>query len=169
MGKKTKLPRGSSHAEMAQHIERELGIPASEQILLQHAGGLQGHGFNYRVERKMNVDQLFFTHDTIRSNFGDGRSLFQLINDMTSGDVDPLLDLEPLRVVWHEGKWRSLSNRRLWALKSYSSCAGHAIWTRVQTQDADAEFRKKNTTRNDGMSVQITARSRTPSPASPQR
>lgn len=114
----------------------------------------------------MQVAQLRFTHDTIRPNFRDGRPLWQLLNDLNAGAVDPLRDLEPLRVVWYAGGWRSLSNRRLWALKSYMSTAGREVWVRVHVAEADAEFHAKNTTKNNGLSVLVTARSRSVSPVS---
>ena len=79
--------------------------------------------------------------------------------------VDPLREIEPLDVVWHEGYWRSLSNRRLWTLKHCAEAmTGQPLFVRVRVRQKDAEFRAKCNSTNDGESVLIMNRARSPSP-----
>ena len=80
--------------------------------------------------------------------------------------VDPLRELEPLDVVWHEGYWRSLSNRRLWTLKHCTAAmTDQPLYVRVRVRQKDAEFRAKWNSTNDGVSVLVVNRTRSPSPA----
>lgn len=118
--------------------------------MLQEAAVGEGGTLFYWAERKMRPAQLLFTQDSIRPNFRDGRPIYQLLNDLSSGAVDPLRDLEPLDVVWSEGKWWCLCNRRLWALRVHAAAADQEVWVRVRPRPADRGFREKSTTRNGG-------------------
>ncbi|CAE7415128.1 ak1 [Symbiodinium pilosum] len=113
----------------------------------------------------MDPRKLRFTQDSISPTFRDGRPIFQLMNDLNSKAVDPLREIEPLDVVWHEGYWRSLSNRRLWTLKHCAEAmTGQPLFVRVRVRQKDAEFRAKCNSTNDGESVLIMNRARSPSP-----
>ncbi|CAJ1457058.1 unnamed protein product, partial [Effrenium voratum] len=92
-------------------------------------------------------------------NLRDGRPIFQLLNDLNAREFDPLRELEPSDVVWHSGSWRSLSNRRLWALNhSSDGMSGRPLCVRARVRPVDAEFHAKSTSTNDGVSVMISAR-----------
>lgn len=144
-------------------VEAQLGIPKDQQNLVRLEGV-----FEVRIDRKMCVSDLSFTQDTIRTLFGNGSQIYDLLSDLVSGKVDPLKNLEPLDVVWHDGQWFSLSNRRLWALKAFMPFARRSVVAHVRVHDfatVGKEFGWKRTSTTGGVSVQIT-RSRSPSPAS---
>lgn len=145
-------------------IAKEFSIPEDEQHLLQESSPQPNVDF-YRVEHKMDPRKLRFTQSSINPAFRDGRPIYDLLNDLNSHNIDPLRELEPLDVVWHDGFWRSLSNRRLWALKHCTMAfSDQPLFVRVRVRQPDAEFRTKGTSTNDGVSVLIMQRSRSPSP-----
>mmetsp|Transcript_40209 Transcript_40209/g.127292 ORF Transcript_40209/g.127292 Transcript_40209/m.127292 type:complete len:547 (+) Transcript_40209:1499-3139(+) len=72
-------------------VEVQLGIPKDQQHLVRLEGVLE-----VRIDRKMYVSDLSFTQDTIRPLFGNGSQVYELLNDLVSGKVDPLKNLEPL-------------------------------------------------------------------------
>ncbi|CAK0882763.1 unnamed protein product [Prorocentrum cordatum] len=177
-GQKIVLNKGD---DVARAIAADFHIPDDEQhLLLEHAPANASADTQYRVERKMPVQKIRgggFTQNTIGHFFRDGRSIFALLNGLTSGDVDPLRDLEPIRISWHHEAWWSLDNRRLWALKCFSAthCQGQKVCVRVSVCPVTSEFNWKFSTTNNGASVQVIERSRSPSPSarsprdSPQR
>lgn len=145
-------------------IAKEFSIPEDEQHLLQESSSQPNVDF-YRVEHKMDPRKLRFTQNSINPAFRDGRPIYDLLNDLNSHNIDPLRELEPLDVVWHDGFWRSLSNRRLWALKHCTMAfSDQPLFVRVRVRQPDAEFRTKGTSTNDGVAVLIMQRSRSPSP-----
>ncbi|CAK9061303.1 unnamed protein product [Durusdinium trenchii] len=155
----------SCRAIVIEAIQSHFSIPEEEQHLLQESSAQPDVDF-YRVERKMDPRKLRFTQESISSNFRDGRPIYQLLNDLNQQMIDPLRELEPLEVVWHNGFWRSLSNRRLWALKHCTlAMTGQPLFVRVRVRPPDAQFKAKSTTTNDGVSILIAPRSRSTSPA----
>jgi len=166
MGQKTILPGMPTEAEIVAAVAKDFGIPPQEQLVLQHRAILgEADDLHVVILRKMMIAELRFTQSNVSSNFRDGRPIFELMNDLNSGDVDPLWDLEPLDVVWFNGFWRSLSNRRLCMLKAHMATARQNVWVQVRALPVSQEFHDKNKTCNDGLSVQI-LRSRSPSLAS---
>ena len=164
-GRKLTVP-AACRAHVIAAIASEFSIPAEEQHLLQESSDRPGVEY-YRVERKMDPRKLRYTQWQISGSFRDGRPIYQLLNDLNSHRVDPLRELEPLDVVWHEGFWRSLSNRRLWALKTCAvACTDQPLFVRVRVRQPDAEFRNKCSSTNDGVWVEVGSHSRSPSPAS---
>ena len=163
-GKKFSL-LASCRGHVVAGIAKEFCIPEEEQHLLQESS-LQPNIDFYRVERKMDARKLRFTQSSISDTFRDGRPLFGLLNDLNFQEVDPLRELEPLDVVWHNGFWHSLSNRRLWALKyCIMATTGQPLFVRVRVRQPDGEFRSKFTSENGGVTVKITSsRSRSASP-----
>lgn len=149
----------SCRAMVLEAIQSRFAIPEEEQHLLQDSS--EPNVDFYRVERKMDPRKLRFTQERISPTFRDGRQIYQLLNDLNQQVIDPLRELEPLDVVWHNGFWRSLSNRRLWALKH---CDCQPLFVRVHVREPDAEFRSKSSSTSDGVSVLIVPRSRSPSP-----
>lgn len=162
-GKKFTLS-ASCRAHVIAAIDSEFSIPEEEQQLFQEITSLPNVDV-YRVERKMDPRKLKFTQASVSPTFRDGRPIFDLLNDLNVQKVDPLRELEPLDVVWQNGHWRSLSNRRLWALKHCTiAMTGQPLFVRVRVRPADAEFRAKSTSTNDGATVLVISRSRSPSP-----
>ncbi|CAJ1442004.1 unnamed protein product [Effrenium voratum] len=110
----------------------------------------------------MPVLHLRFTHDKIRPVFRKGRHrgqpIYELVNDLVKGVVNPLVNLPPLEIYLHKGVWRSLNNRRLWALKAYMGLSGNfQLLVRVCISSRSAAaFREKNSTHTDGLSVEVT-------------
>lgn len=154
----------ASREDVTKAIVAQWSIPEEEQLLFQESSSQAGTDF-FRVERKMDPRKLRFTQASISPTFRDGRQIFQLMNDLNSQEVDPLRELEPLDVVWHNGYWRSLSNRRLWTLKHCTAAmTDQTLFVRVHVRAPDAEFRTKLTSTNDGVSVLIMNRARSPSP-----
>ncbi|CAE7652183.1 ak1 [Symbiodinium microadriaticum] len=155
----------ASREDVVNAIVAQWSIPEDEQLLFQESSSQAGTDF-FRVERKMDPRKLRFTQASISPTFRDGQPIFQLMNDLNSQEVDPLRELEPLDVVWHDGYWRSLSNRRLWTLKHCTAAmTDQALFVRVRVRAPDAEFRTKLTSTNDGVSVLVMNRARSPSPA----
>lgn len=162
-GKKITLS-ASCRGHVVAAIAKEFSIPEDEQHLLQESSSQPNVDF-YRVEHKMDPRKLRFTQNSINPAFRDGRPIYELLNDLNLQNLDPLRELEPLDVVWHNGLWRSLSNRRLWALKHCTTAfSSQPLFVRVRVRQPDAEFRAKLTSANDGASVLITQRPRSPSP-----
>ena len=54
-------------------------------------------------EAMLQVRDLKFTHDTVHWCFRDGRSFEDLIRNLRSGQVDPMKDLDPLKVCFWPG------------------------------------------------------------------
>lgn len=160
---KISLPTASRESVIAA-IQNQMSIPVDEQHLFQEASSKSNVDV-YRVERKMDPRMLKFTQATVSPNFRDGRPIFDLLNDLNSQQIDPLRELEPLDIVLYNGCWWSLSNRRLWALKHCTAALTHQpLHVRVRVRPAHAEFRSKCTSTNDGASVLIVQRARSPSP-----
>ena len=161
--KKISLPTASRESVISA-IQNQMSIPVDEQHLLQEASS-QSNVDVYRVERKMDPRRLKFTQATVSPTFRDGRPIFDLLNDLNSQQIDPLRELEPLEVVLYNGCWWSLSNRRLWVLKHCTAALTHQpLHVRVRVRQPDVEFRNKYTTTNDGASVLVVQRARSPSP-----
>lgn len=154
----------ASRESVISAIQNQMSIPVDEQHLLQEASS-QSNVDVYRVERKMDPRRLKFTQATVSPTFRDGRPIFDLLNDVNSQQIDPLRELEPLDVVLYNGCWWSLSNRRLWVLKHCTAALTHQpLHVRVRVRQPDVEFRNKYTTANDGASVLVVQRARSPSP-----
>jgi len=110
------------------------------------------------VEKQMRVSDLRFTMQTIRSELRDGRPLYDLVNDLMERRLDPSADMEPLRVIEHEGRCSCLSNRRLWALKAFTGFTSELLFVRVEVfslEQAAAEFKFKNSTTNGGLFAHV--------------
>ena len=107
------------------------------------------------------VHALRFTHDTIRPLFRSGQhcgsSLYTLVNELCKDSERTMASLPALEVVWHEGLWRSLSNRRLWCLKAYAGMLGRwDLNVKVKVlHHLPSNYSEKCTTANDGLSVLI--------------
>lgn len=163
-GRKITL-QASCRSQVAAAISSQLLIPEEEQHLLQESSSQPNVDF-FRVEHKMDPRKVRYTQETISPNFRDGRPIYDLLNDLNMEEIDPLRELESLDVVWHNGFWRSLSNRRLWALKHCKSAfTGEPLFVRVRIRQPDAEFRSKCNSTNDGVEVVIKQRARSPSPS----
>ena len=97
--------------------------------------------------------QVRFTQDSIASHFKDGRSIYQLIDELKSGKKTAD-DIKPIRVFERNGKIWSLDNRRLYVFQQ----AGVKIrWEKADPNVVRREARKdrKWTTKNDGKSVVV--------------
>lgn len=109
------------------------------------------------------VMQLRFTHDQIRPAFRKGKHrgqpLYELVNDLFRGIVNPAVNLPPLEIYFHKGVWRSLNNRRLWALKAYMGLSGNfQLMVRAFISTCSpAAFRETNRTRSEGLAVEVTS------------
>ncbi len=60
----------------------------------------------------MKVREVAFSQATVSPTFSDGRLLIDMVRQLTSGKLGPY-DIEPIRIVKHNGKWTTLDNRRL--------------------------------------------------------
>lgn len=75
-------------------------------------------------ELVLSVEEVGFTHDSISTAFRQGsaagKDIECLVEDLRWGRVDPLQDQDLLiEAVCHKGRFLSLNNRRLWALKQH--------------------------------------------------
>lgn len=110
------------------------------------------------------LDNVFFTHDRIRGRFGNGdhrgSSVNGLIDDLVAGRVDPMTDDRLiLEVVRYNSSFRSLNNRRLYAMKESQRIRGiSGIRVRVRIWPLDPvtiKFVLANTTRDAGRTVEV--------------
>ncbi len=92
---------------------------------------------------------LRFTQDTVSSNFSDGGTLTDVVNQLRRGQLSPD-DFPTIRIVEHNGKLYSLDNRRLAAFKAAQ--LDEIPVNRLDLADpaVKAEFLKKFNPVNDG-------------------
>ena len=89
--------------------------------------------------------------------FGDGESIFKLVDQLERGDKTPGDINKHLNVVQYQGHFVSLSNRRLAALMMYQSLHRDRIvkaWCRICSSDTE-EFETKYKTANHGLGVNV--------------
>ena len=89
--------------------------------------------------------------------FGDGESIFKLVDQLERGDKTPGDINKHLDVVQYQGNFLSLSNRRLAALMMYQSLHRNRVvkaWCRMCSSDTE-EFETKYNTANQGLGVDI--------------
>jgi len=84
--------------------------------------------------RKLPVDDIFFTQNSISPYFRDGRRLETLIDDLCSGRADLGSDGLRIQVMeWPGRGFLSLDNRRVYCFKRYQDlCAGAVVRVRAQ-------------------------------------
>jgi hypothetical protein len=106
------------------------------------------------IKGKQLIDSkiIRFSQDSIKQTFGNGKSIFEIADDLRNGKINPK-NIEPIRVVEINGKLYSIDNRRLAAAKM----AGSPINVRAATsaEISEAISRNKFTTNNYGGSVNI--------------
>jgi hypothetical protein len=90
------------------------------QPLSEIAAGAHRRPGDQRDQLRVPVNQLRFTHDRIKSRFGSGASIYETLEQLQLGKLHPF-DLPPLDVCEHNGKWWSMSNRRLYVLLLYQA------------------------------------------------
>lgn len=95
-----------------------------------------------------------FTQNSIKSSYKDGRTVQHTIDDLKSGRVTAD-DIPPIRIFQRDGKIYSLDNRRLYAFQE----AGVNIrFRRASADEVRKETEYKNTSTNDGTSIEIRGR-----------
>ena len=98
---------------------------------------------------KVDPKRIRTTQDTISRRFRDGKSLEETRDDFAAGKAD---DIPPIRIYERDGKISTLDHRRLIAARE----AGTDIRYRKATpSEVSEDFPTKNTTLDDGRSVQI--------------
>lgn len=63
-------------------------------------------------ERILSVKDIYFSQRTVSESFSDGRPLSQVINQLINGTTKPD-QIPKIRVVFFQGRWFTLDNRRL--------------------------------------------------------
>ena len=125
-------------------------------------------------ELMVKIKDLKFTHDSVASRFRDGSSFEGLMEDLRSGNVDPMRNLKPLKVYhWPGHGYYSRDNRRLQCLKEFQREIGNReLFVRIVAMELPAstmerlhrnpkvwrmlrDFLPACTTRNDGQSVAV--------------
>lgn len=110
---------------------------------------------------------LRFTHDCVQTKFRDGRSVYETLEQLEQGELEPS-DLPALDVCVHGGKWWSMSNRRLRVLRMYQSVhmdkVVYATCKLRSTEIRSAQWQEKKfarsfTTLNEGLGVDCSAKS----------
>ena len=82
-------------------------------------------------EAMLRVHELKFTHDSVARKFLNAGSFECLMQDLWSGQVNPMINLKPLKVYrWPGRGFYSRDDRRLKCLKEYQQeCGGSArMW-----------------------------------------
>lgn len=96
------------------------------------------------------INVVRFTHDEAKSQFGDGRSIWEMINRVGT-DISYLMDVNPLRVVQIGGCLFSLDNRRLAGLVIGDVDIVRVRW--ATKDEVQSEFLWRFSTKTDGESV----------------
>ncbi|KAJ3287409.1 hypothetical protein HK104_008630 [Borealophlyctis nickersoniae] len=75
--------------------------------------------------RHLDPSEIRYTQRSISQYFSDEDygTIFDLEYALRWGELDAEVEVDPIRVVWDEGVWWSLDNRRLWAFKESESIA----------------------------------------------
>ncbi len=80
-------------------------------------------------DRMLNIKEVEYTQTSIGCRFQNGWWLERLIDDLDSGRVDPRThETMRLEVVFHQGKYYSNDNRRLYCLKKHQENQQHTGW-----------------------------------------
>ena len=116
----------------------------------------------------MDLKDLLWTHDTIATEFNNGRQFEDLIQDLMSGEVDPLRDdkecdflIIECTEVTKENQYFTKFNRRLWCLNEFQRRSGKKVRVRVNVEGTMKDlatymkFFGSTTTHTDGQSVQM--------------
>eukprot|EP00928_Gymnodinium_smaydae_P009146 TRINITY_DN13386_c0_g1_i2.p1 TRINITY_DN13386_c0_g1~~TRINITY_DN13386_c0_g1_i2.p1 ORF type:complete len:366 (+),score=52.75 TRINITY_DN13386_c0_g1_i2:75-1172(+) len=76
-------------------------------------------GCKARQLHRVQLGDVHFSQDSIRAQFRDGRSIYQLKEAFSLPEADPDAILRPsfIEILCYKGKWYSMDNRRLWCLK----------------------------------------------------
>eukprot|EP00929_Paragymnodinium_shiwhaense_P037055 TRINITY_DN19807_c0_g2_i1.p1 TRINITY_DN19807_c0_g2~~TRINITY_DN19807_c0_g2_i1.p1 ORF type:complete len:615 (+),score=137.73 TRINITY_DN19807_c0_g2_i1:84-1928(+) len=96
---------------------------------------------------KVKPAELRWTHGCLQRLFTCGRSLASVAEDLRFGRCSAA-DLPVISIVFHEGKWYSRNNRRLWCFKEAGVAAVQA-----EVSEVDQHFRRGLNTATDGWSV----------------
>jgi len=102
---------------------------------------------------------LRWTQANINRNmmFGEGESIFKLVDQLERGNKKPGDINKHLDVVQYQGNFLSLSNRRLAALMMYQSLHRDRVvkaWCRICSSDTE-EFETKYKTENQGLGIDV--------------
>lgn len=65
--------------------------------------------------------EVRFTQDSISGAFRDGTSLLATVVELASREIEKR-DIEMVRIVWHNGAWYTLDNRRLACFRLLEMC-----------------------------------------------
>ena len=90
-------------------------------------------------------------------NSSNKRTIAQTTEDLRAGRITPD-DIEPIRVVEHEGELKTLDNRRLKAMKDAGITDAPAIKLDLNDPAVRKEFERKYTTRTNGETVIVESR-----------
>ncbi|CAE7227677.1 unnamed protein product [Symbiodinium sp. CCMP2592] len=126
-----------------------LFAPPARNVHFRH--DISMHVFTVDNERdRLPVQEIFYSQDSIKNKFQDGRSLGQMERELRVG-VKHLSDIPRITVVRHEGRWFSVDNRRLWVFKrvfgqqqSVPVCRGaqdHRFWSKFTTKNRGVDVR----------------------------
>ena len=100
---------------------------------------------------RLPLEEIFYSQDSIKNKFQDGRSLGQMERELRVGEKQ-LSDIPRITVVRHEGRWFSVDNRRLWVFKRVF---GPQQSVPVSRGAQDHRFWSKFTTNNQGVDVRV--------------
>ncbi|MCP1307952.1 RHS repeat domain-containing protein [Paenibacillus tyrfis] len=109
-----------------------------------------GASFTGGPRGTIDPNKVRFTQDSVKAEFSDGRSVYQLIDDLKSGNVKPK-DIPEIRVFEKDGNLYSLDNRRLYAFQQ----ANVNVRYRLATESEVSAQMWKMTTKNNGTSIRI--------------
>jgi len=100
---------------------------------------------------RLRLEEIFYTQDSIKRSFQDGRTLTQMMCELMS-DQKTLMQIPRITVVRHEGRWFSVDNRRLWVFNQvFPGSKSIPVYHGMQ----DNRFWNKFTTINGGRAVRV--------------
>lgn len=149
--KMKELKKGNHvRAVMCIRYKDGLVVPVNTKGIVVDVDSAQGIGINWQGFETLNkavvkreqvekvcpivapVREVAYTQDSIGANFKDGRPLQDLIEQLLSGEVDPLkADFLELPAIKVGHKLRSQANRRLHCLKKYQEKVDHEVKVRL--------------------------------------
>ena len=111
-------------------------------------GGLAKSGF-------IDPREVRFSQDNAGANFSDGRSVVDLVRDLTSGAVDAS-EIPAIRITYRGGELYSIDNRRLLAFQMANIEVPYTLLTSQEVAEAlGKSLKRRFSTVTEGVSIEI--------------
>lgn len=105
---------------------------SSNTFTYQRRAQVHDHDYHHGSKIILHPRQIRYTQDSISDKWGDytphkGESIASTLNNLRRGLID-VSDIPSIRVTYHNGKWYSLDNRRLYLFKKFGESIQCTVW-----------------------------------------